>query len=190
MDSGELDFRVLGPLAVVRDGSEVALGGPRQRLVLALLLLNAGRVVAAERLVDLIWGESEPATRTGPLRTYVWQLRRVLDADPDPDGEAPGPVVSRGAGYLLDIDRSQVDSVRFETQFAAARADMASGKPQRALLRLDEALGLWRGSAFADLALAPPVANEATRLDELFLGAKELRADLLLATGQPGPVAA
>jgi predicted ATPase/DNA-binding SARP family transcriptional activator len=188
MWSSELEFRVLGPLVVVRRGAEVALGGPRQRLVLALLLVSAGRAVPAERLLDEIWGGTAPASRTGPLRTYIWQLRRLLAADgragtgtgtADPD---PGPLVSRDAGYQLDIDPDQLDSARFEAYFAAASAS-ASEQPTRALTALDSALGLWRGPAFGGLATEPGIQSEATRLDQLRLGAQELRAELLLATG-------
>lgn len=196
MCSSGLGFRVLGPLTVVRDGSEIGLGGPRQRLVLALLLVNAGRVVPAERLVDEVWGETAPTTGTGPLRTYVWQLRRLLAPDADTTDEADqstagvGPLLSRPPGYLLDIDRDQIDSFRFEAWFAEARTAAASGQPRRALSRLGDALGLWGGAAFDDLAAAPCLQSEATRLDQLHLGAEELRAELLLATGQHAEVTA
>jgi predicted ATPase/DNA-binding SARP family transcriptional activator len=173
-----LEFRVLGPLAVLRDGVDLALGGPRQRLVLALLLVNAGQLVPAERLVDDIWGEAGPTTRTGPLRTYVWQLRQLLG------GDAAVTLQSRSSGYRLDIDRERIDSTIFEAGFAEARSFAASGRPWRALNALETAVSLWRGPAFGDLAIAAALQNEARRLDELLLAAKELRAELLLATGQ------
>lgn len=195
MPSRELEIRVLGPLTVLRSGSEVPLGGPRQRLVLALLAVAVGRAIPAERLVDEIWGEDAPSTGTGPLRTYIWQLRRLLEPGTEPaqappggsDGEvdeATGVLVSRSGGYLLDIDRGQVDSVCFERLFMDSRAAAASGQPELALARLEEASSLWRGPAFGDLAAEPAVQPEAVRLEQLRVGARELRADMLLTTGQ------
>ncbi|HEY3142782.1 MAG TPA: BTAD domain-containing putative transcriptional regulator [Acidimicrobiales bacterium] len=171
---------MLGPIGVASSGRDLTLGGPRQRLVLAVLVLNAGRVVPAERLVDEIWGEVSPSSGTGPLRTYVWQLRRLLGSADEADA---GPLVSRASGYLLDIEARQVDCTRFERDFADARAAAASGQPGRALEQLTTALGWWRGPAFGELASEPPLRVEATRLDQLHLGAQELRAELVLATG-------
>jgi predicted ATPase/DNA-binding SARP family transcriptional activator len=178
-------FQVLGPLAVERGGVEVRLGGPRQRLVLACLIVEAGRVVPAERLVDQVWGDDAPATGTGPLRTYVSQLRRLL--------AAPGPgdtLAGRPPGYLLDAAADQVDAAIFERRFAQARAEAAAGDTHRALATVDGALGLWRGPAFGDLADHPALRTEAVRLDQLRLAAVELRAELLVATGQHAQAAA
>ena len=182
MPEGQLTFQILGPLVVQRDGEEITLGGPRQRAVLAHLVLRAGHVVPAERLVDQIWGDRVPATGTGPLRTYVYQLRQLLVTGPD--GTGPSAVGSRSPGYILDIATSQVDAPRFEAHFGDARAAVTSGAPTRALARLDDALALWRGPALGDLAGEAGLETEATRLDQLRLTAQELRAELLLATGQ------
>lgn len=196
MPRTELDIRVLGPLEILSSGAEVPLGGPRQRLVLALLVIAAGRAVSAERLVDEIWGDDEPTTGTGPLRTYIWQLRRLLEPGTEPapaatgrgeEGEADtatGVLVSRSGSYLLDIDRQQIDAVRFEQLFTDSRAAAASGRPGLALARLNEALALWRGPAFGDLGTEAAVQPEAVRLEQLRVGARELRAEMLLATGQ------
>lgn len=174
------DFQLLGSLAVAQDGAELPLGGPRQRLVLAVLVLNAGRVVSAETLVDQIWAENAPANHTGPLRTHIWQLRRLLGAT---------MVASRGGGYVLDIEPASVDSVRFEARFAEAREAAASGHVRRGLAHLDAAIAHWRGPAFGDLAPEPALQAEATRLDQLLLGAEELRFELLLACGRHPQVA-
>lgn len=179
----ELELHVLGPLSVVRDGCELHLRGERQRLVLALLVVEAGRTVTSDRLVERIWGAATPATGTGPLRTYIWQLRRLLGA-----GSA-GVLLSRGAGYVLDVDPAQIDSVRFERRFAAARATASSGRAGVTLAQLDTALALWRGPAFGELALEPPLRSEATRLDQLRLEARELQAELLLNLGESARVA-
>jgi DNA-binding SARP family transcriptional activator len=181
-----VEFRVLGPLAIVRDGSELPTRGRRLRLVLALLLVNAGRMVPAERLVEDIWGRD--ARGTGPLRTYVWQLRRLLRDGRHHGDRSNGvdvPVlVSRAGGYLLDIDRDQLDANRFEAQVAAARALAVSGRPQPALAHVDAALRLWRGPVFGDLTTALCLRGDVTRMEELLLDAQELRAELLLATGR------
>lgn len=188
MGTHDVEFRVLGPLAVVRCGAEVPLPGPRPRLVLALLLVNAGQMVPTTRLVEAIWGT--PARGTGPLRTSIWQLRRLLaTADPtaDPTDDAidgAAVLVSSAGGYRLDVDRAQVDANRFEALFAQARGCAASGQPGQALAHLDGALALWHGPPFGDLAPVPCVQGEAARLQELLLAAKELRAEVLLATGQ------
>jgi predicted ATPase/DNA-binding SARP family transcriptional activator len=182
MPDRQLTFHILGPLAVRREGDDVALGGPRQRAVLAHLILRAGSVVPAETLVDAIWGDDPPSTGTGPLRTYVSQLRQLLwTGEP---GGTTSAVVRRPPGYVLDVSASQVDASRFETLFADARAAVASGAPTRALARLAEALALWRGPALGDLAAAQAFEPDAVRLDQLRLAAEELRAELLLATGR------
>jgi DNA-binding SARP family transcriptional activator len=186
----ELDFQILGPLAVLRDGSELHLRGQRQRLVLALLLVEVGRTVRADRLVERMWGAATPTTGTGPLRTYVWQLRRLLGTGAQGRRQAgDGVLRSRGGGYVLDVDADQLDSVRFERRFAAARATATSGRPGVALAQLDGALALWRGSAFGDLGLEPPLRSEATRLDQLGLEARELQAQLQLDLGESARVA-
>ncbi len=182
----ELEFGVLGSLTATRQGDEIPLGGVRQRLVLALLLLHAGQTVPADRLVDQIWGDTPGTTGTtgtGPLRNHIWQLRRQLG----PDGVEPagrddsGPLVSRPGGYRLDVDGDQIDSCRFEQGLAAARAS-SSASPQQALDLVDGAIALWRGPAFGDLAVERPLRGEATRLDQLLLDAHELRAELFLRT--------
>lgn len=174
-----LEFRVLGPLTVRRSGSELRLPGPRPRLVLARLLLSAGRMVPASRLVADVWGVQD--RRTGALRTTIWQLRRALRTGGGPDGETV--LVSCAGGYLLDIQRDQVDATRFEALFARARACATSGARNEALAHLDRALDLWHGPAFGDLATVPCVRGDATRLEELLLAVKELRAELLLIGG-------
>lgn len=196
MSRTDLEVRALGPLEVLRSGTEVPLGGPRQRLVLACLVMVAGRAVPAERLVDEIWGDEAPTVGSGPLRTYIWQLRRLLEPGGEPARGTPGrsggglvaapteTLVSRSGSYLLDIDREQIDAVRFEQLFTESRAAAASGRAERALTRLDEALWLWRGPAFGDLAAEPAIQPEAARLEQLRVGARELRAEMLLATGQ------
>src|SRR5262245_50063429 len=107
-----MDFRLLGPLEVVSRDQPLALGGAKQRALLAVLLLRANDVVATERLIDLVWGESPPPTVAKSVQTYVSRLRRQLGA---------GRLVTRAPGYLLRVDPLEVDLARFERLVADAR---------------------------------------------------------------------
>ena len=165
-------FGLLGPLEVWVNGRAIQLAGARQRLVLAMLLLGAGQLVPAERLVTALWGEMLPQDPAGALRTQVSRLRRAL-------GPAGGSLVTADGGYRLRLQRDQLDTARFEAALAAAT--QADGEP--ALTVLDEALGLWRGPALAEFAGQPFAQPEAVRLDELHVVARERRAGLLLSLG-------
>ena len=107
------EFRVLGPLEVRRDGEPVALGGQRQRALLALLLLNANRVVRTERLVDRLWGEHPPPTATTSLQNGIAQLRKALGAD---------RVETRPPGYRIRVDGDELDLTAFERAVHDARS--------------------------------------------------------------------
>src|SRR5215213_10223828 len=102
-----MEFGILGPLEVRRDGRPVELAGARQRALLAVLLLRAGEAVPTERLLDDVWGDAQPAAGSTALRVRVSQLRRALG----PDGEL---IVTRAPGYLIAIEPSQLDVHRFE----------------------------------------------------------------------------
>ncbi|MFJ6409549.1 BTAD domain-containing putative transcriptional regulator [Streptomyces hydrogenans] len=165
-------FGVLGPVVVLDDdGVEVVVPEAKVRTLLALLLAHDGGTVAADRLVDALWNTRPPANPSGALQARVSQLRRVLGKD---------RVVRRPPGYRLDVRPGEVDASRFRA--LVARADAAPGPGDRAAL-LTEALGLWRGPAFADVADLGPVGPAAARLDEERLAAQEERARALLAVG-------
>ena len=170
-DRGRLRFGLLGPLEVREDDEPLALGGARQRALLALLLLHANEVVSRERLVDGIWGEQPPETAANALQVAVHGLRRVLGAQ---------RIETVGGGYRLGVAPGELDLERFRGLFESARR--IGGAPAAEPLR--EALGLWRGDPLADLRAAPFAAVEARRLDELRLAAMELRIDADLAAGQ------
>ena len=171
-----LRFRVLGPFQVEDDGRPLTLGSARRRALLALLTLNAGRVVGVERLVDALWGESPPRTAVHVLHVYVSDLRRSL-----PDEV----LVTAPPGYLLRVPASAVDLADFERLVSRGRQDLSAGDPAGAMVSLDEALALWRGPVLEDLADAGFVQVEARRLEELQLAARELRATAGLARGDP-----
>ncbi|MEW1587708.1 winged helix-turn-helix domain-containing protein, partial [Micromonospora vinacea] len=137
-------FRILGPTQVVLpDGREVPVGGPRLRALLALLLLDAGRVVSAEHLIDGLYGEHPPRGAANALQSQVSRLRQALPAGHD-------PVEFHPAGYRLAVDPEDVDAYRFERLAEAGRRALVDGDWPRASAVLREALELWRGPALAD----------------------------------------
>jgi YVTN family beta-propeller protein len=169
-----LVFRILGPLEVVDDGRPISLGGPKQRGVLAILLLHRGEVVSSDRLVDQLWGERPPATAAKTLQGYVSHLRKALGDE---------FLLTRGGGYLFAAAPEQVDAERFEAIAADARQALAAGDASGARKLLDEALGLWRGEPLADLGYEPFAQREIARLQEARLAAVEDRIDADLALG-------
>lgn len=162
-----LEFRILGPTEVRNAGAEVVIRGAKQRAVLAILLLDAGRVVSTDRLIDLIWGERPPATAVASLQNFVSQLRKTLGAS---------VVQTTPPGYRLDITPEQLDLERFRRTVDGAKAKA----PEERADELRRALELWRGPALADLAFESFAEHEASRLEELRLAALEDRiaADL------------
>jgi DNA-binding SARP family transcriptional activator len=166
-----MEFRLLGPLEVAEHDRLLALGGVKQRSVLAVLLLHANEVVSADRLIDELWGQTPPATAAKSIQVYVSRLRKEL-------GE--GRLETRAPGYILRVDPSELDLARFQQLVGEARrADSAS-----AAMKLRQALALWRGAALADLAYEPFVQAEIARLEELRWAAQEQRIDADLAGGR------
>ncbi|MFU8872850.1 BTAD domain-containing putative transcriptional regulator [Micromonospora sp. SL4-19] len=165
--AAELDFRVLGPLTVTGpDGAELHLGTRKQRAVLALLTLEAGRVVSLDGIIAGLWSDEAPSSATGTLQAYISQLRRVLEPHRSPR-TAPTVLLTREPGYLLAVRPDQVDAVRFETQVEAGRAALAADLPAEAERLLTIALEQWRGEPlleFADEAFAMPVITRLTAL--------------------------
>jgi YVTN family beta-propeller protein len=181
--TGPAEFGMLGPLEVCRSGSVVPLGGPRQRAVLALLLLEANRVISMDRLAEDIWGGDPPEGWVTTLQTYVFHLRRALEPDRG-RGAAGDVLVTRGRGYLLRVDREHLDAARFQDGFTAGRAALQAGRYSEAAQTLRQALDLWRSGVLADLADYAFTRPEAARLEELRLAALESRLDADLALGR------
>ncbi len=171
----DLDFRILGPLELLRDGHAVELGPRSQRGLLATLLLHANEVVSRERLIDEIWGEAPPASAANMIQVYVSRLRKVL---------GPGLLLTQPPGYVLQVDEEQVDATRFASLVARAGEVMRAGGAARTRALLEEALGLWRGPPLADFTYELFAQGEVARLEELQLEALELRIDADLALGR------
>jgi DNA-binding SARP family transcriptional activator/pimeloyl-ACP methyl ester carboxylesterase len=170
-------FRVLGPVAAMAaDGRSLPLAGERQRLLLVALLAQAGAVVSAERLADLLWGDHQPDNPAAALHSQVARLRRTLRAEAD----GRELVVTRAPGYLLAVAPAEVDAGRFDQLTAAAR----DAPPAEAARLLDQALALWRGPAYAGFSDREVALVEAIRLEEARLAAVEGRAAALLAAGR------
>jgi DNA-binding SARP family transcriptional activator len=166
-----IEFRILGSVEARAGGSRLDLGGPRQRSVLAVLLLHTGQVVPVSALIDAVWGGEPPETAVNLLQGYVSDLRKALGRD---------VIATRGRGYAMEVEPSAVDLHRFEQLVAEAGA----GAPEVAVDRLRSALALWRGPPFADLAEEPFARAAAPRLEELRLAALERRIEADLAVGR------
>ncbi|HEU5243780.1 MAG TPA: BTAD domain-containing putative transcriptional regulator [Gaiellaceae bacterium] len=176
-----MQFRILGPIEALLDDAPAALGAPKQRGLLALLLVNRRRVVPAEQLIDGLWGEAPPASALQSLQVYVHGLRRALGSD---------RIETAGRGYRVVVGEDELDLDRFERTLERGRAALEAGRAEDAADDLREALALWRGPALADLPEETKRAAEAERLEELRLTALELRYDAELARGRHDAVVA
>jgi DNA-binding SARP family transcriptional activator/nucleotide-binding universal stress UspA family protein len=172
-----VDYRILGPLEVVEADHPLPLGGPKQRSLLALLLLRANEVVSTDDLIDRLWGEQAPPTAAKVLQVQVWRLRKVLGTD---------GLVTRSPGYVLRLEPDDLDLSRFERLVGEARM----AEPAVAAEKLRQALSLWRGPPLADLAYEGFASAEAARLEELRVVALEERIEADLAIGRHGKLVA
>jgi DNA-binding SARP family transcriptional activator len=169
-----LEFRILGPLEVLGPDGPVRLGGPRQRAVLAILLLNANRVVSIDRLADELYDGEPPATAVTQVQRQVSDLRKLI-----------GPAIeTRAPGYVVRTGPEGLDLTRYERLSEYAASALSQGERTRAAELLREALALWRGPPLADLAYEAFAAAPAARLDELRLTGLEQRIEAELALGE------
>ena len=176
-----MEFRQLGPLEVVDGGTALPLGGPRQRALLAFLLIHRNHPVAAERIIDALWERDPPRTAAQIVRVYVSHLRKLVGSDVLP---------THGAGYVLRVADDDVDAARFERRVAEGRALAASGRAAAAVEAFDEALATWRGEPLPELAYDAFAQPEIARLEELRLAALEDRFDAALADGRDAELVA
>jgi DNA-binding SARP family transcriptional activator len=176
-----MDFRILGPLEALDEGRLVALGGSKQRALLAVFLLHRGETLTTDRLIDELWGERPPATAAKTVQVYISRLRRALAGGED--NGSTGGVVTREHGYQLRLDPERLDAHRFERLVAQGRGELAAGRPERAAAALEEALSLWRGPPLADLAYEPFAQREIARLEDVRAAALEQLIEAKLALG-------
>ncbi len=167
-----MEFRILGPLEVSTADGPLSLGGKRQRLVLAHLMIRSNEVVPTDVLIDEVWGDEPPDSVRSTLQGYVSHLRRVLGDRLE--GRAPG--------YILGIEEGELDAAVFERRLREAKSSSASA-PAEAAAAFADALSLWRGPAFADLADESSLRGEIARLEELRLAATEHRIAAEIAIG-------
>ena len=170
-----MEFGILGPLQVLRDGVPVEPGSPKQRALLVNLIVHHGRVVPRDRLIEDLWAGSPPSTGLGVLQNYISQLRKLL---------GPEVVVTRGSGYALHVDPAALDSVRFERLVEEGRTSLHAGEPAAATDALRRGLLLWRGPALADVAGEGFALAELSRLRELRAVALELDLEAEIAGGR------
>lgn len=167
-------FGLLGALEVRTGDRSIRPSSPRQRLLLAVLLVETNRLIGADRLIEELWGDVLPTDPSGALRTQVSRLRRVL-------GPAADSLGTEAGGYRLVVEPSQVDAIQFEQLVVRARET----EGEAALDLLDAALALWRGRALEEFADRPFAQAAAVRLEELRAGVREDRARALLTLGRP-----
>jgi DNA-binding SARP family transcriptional activator len=163
-----MEFAVLGEVRVSRAGQPIALGGPQQRRLLAVLLANTPRSVALERIIEVMWDDPPPDGARRTTMSYISRLRGAL---------GPGRVDLVDAGYRLVVADSEFDANRFERLVEQSRV----APPTEAITLLDRALGLWQGPCFGDFSGSWWAIPMASRLEEMRLSAEEERIDVLLA---------
>jgi YVTN family beta-propeller protein len=168
-----VEFGILGPLAVLEEGRELEIGGPKPRALLARLLLEPNQPVSRDGLIEALWGERAPASASHTLDNYVSRLRRVLGSD---------RLERRRPGYALRVEPGELDLDRFDTLARRGRQELAEGSAERAAQTLRAALDVWRGQALADVPMEW-LTGEAERLEELRLTAVEDWVEAELARG-------
>ena len=179
-----MDFQILGPLEVGRDGTPVALGAAKQRALLAILLVHANEVVASDRLIEELWPEP-PETAANTLQVYVGKLRKALEPDRAP-GSTGELLMTRAPGYVLRVEPDELDADRFERLLSEGRSARQGNDPETAAATLRQALDLWQGPPLVDFAYDPFALAEISRLEELRLDALEGRIEAELALGRAG----
>ena len=173
-----VEFRILGPLEVVDDGRSVALGGRKQKVVLARLLMRTNQMVSTSTLIDEVWGDEPPEAVRSSLQSYISHLRKAL---------GDGRIRSGSGGYALSATPEEIDAKRFESLIDQARRE-AFDDPATAAATFGRALALWRGPPFADLADELSLLGEIARLDELRLSATEHKLAAEIADGRHSAV--
>src|SRR5262245_17463335 len=170
-----LRFRMLGPLRVRADAGWSPMASKQQRVVLAVLLADAGRPVSTDRLVDELWGEHPPQRAVNAVHVNVLRLRRLL---------GDGSIVTVGRGYQLVVGRNDIDATVFLRLVDSARRDLDAGRTEAGAARLARALALWHGPALADVPSSSALAAWMAHMEQLRLAAQEDHHAALLDLGR------
>jgi DNA-binding SARP family transcriptional activator len=176
--TARMDFRILGPLEVLDGKRALSVAGRKQRALLALLLIHANETLSTDRIADELWAERPPATAAKSVQVHIFRLRKALAF-----GAGEQLLVTRQQGYELRVDPDQVDSRRFERLVAEGRSELAADRPEAAASTLEQALALWRGAPFSDLAREPFAQRESARLEDVRVAAQEQMIEAKLALG-------
>jgi DNA-binding SARP family transcriptional activator len=176
--AAEIEFCLLGPLLVRRGGVAVPVPRGKQRVILAMLLLNAGQVVRVDALAEALWGSGPPSSGPVAVQNYVMRLRNTLgDADRD-------RIITKPSGYLIRVEADELDVSHFEALLGAARAAARDGSWDQAASHAQAAMELWRGEPLTDVVAETLLARETARLAELRLQTLETRIDADLHLGR------
>jgi DNA-binding SARP family transcriptional activator/tetratricopeptide (TPR) repeat protein len=183
----DVRFTVLGPVRAWRGGTEVDLGPPLRRALLAVLLVNGGRPVGNGEIVDVLWGQEPPLTAVNQIHSHVGVLRRLME--PDLPRRAPGRWLIRSSGgYLLDVDSENLDLLRYRLWWQQARQAAADRRPEQAVQLAVQALELWQGPAADGIGRQARSHPALTALDREYATVTREAADLALLAGMPGSV--
>ena len=176
-----MQFRLLGALEAGAGDTVVEIGPPKQRAVLAILLLHVGEIVSVDRLIEMLWGEEPPRTAAHSIQIYVSDLRKSLEAV-----AGRRLILTRPPGYQLDTPPETVDAKQFERLVQRGAAHLSSGEPDKAIATLRSALELWRGPALSDFAYEEFAQPYVRRLHDMHLDAIETLASAELDVGRTG----
>jgi DNA-binding SARP family transcriptional activator len=176
-----MEFQILGPLGVSDAGGRLEVVAPKQRAILAVLVVHANQVVSTDRLIDLVWGDDRPVSGPQALRFHVSKLRDALHPGRGPGEE--GVIVTRAPGYVLVVDPGWIDAHRFEQLVGEAHGLLGSD-PARSVELIDEAFRMWRGPPLGEFVYEDFARLEILRLEELRQRAAADRVDAALALGR------
>lgn len=176
-------FKVLGTLKVMNGDRDCAPTAPKMRSVLALLLLNANRVVQVDALIEELWGDEPPRSAVTTVKTYIYHLRRLFCAE---GLDRPGRplLLTKQPGYLLQVETGEVDAEIFECLVRRGRVYLENDDPDSAAIVLEEALSMWTGPALADVPSGAMLKGHAVHLEERRINALELRIEADIRLGR------